>query len=291
MEHPDVTMVYGEGFQTDENGRVKGRFPWTEPFNLWKLVYLSDYILQQTAFFRRHVFDKIDMLDETLRWGMDWDLWIRIGKQFRVEYVPEYIANLRQHPEAKTYSGGPERFRELVALMRKHGTRRYPPAYFTYGLETAWKSLRALLKRLLPGMRTGSGLLSRLISPLLEHVVGGIVLHAQGFYQDGWVSSKAHFLLRNPNGSRRLALSGSLPVVRPRALPMTIRVQVNGRVLTPLIVSPGSFSKILELPDDVRHSDVLEITVLSNWSIQHPAKHLRNSPRRASFQLRRLEVV
>ena len=291
MEHPGVMMVYGEGFQTDENGRVKGRFPWTEPFNLWKLVYLSDYILQQTAFFRRQVFDTIDMLDETLRWGMDWDLWIRIGKKFRVEYFPEYVANLRQYPEAKTYSGGPERFRELVALMRRHGTRQYPPAYFTYGLETAWKSLRTLLKRLLPGMEKSPGILSRLIGPLLEKVVGRIVHHAQGYYQDGWVSRKAHFLLPNPNGSRRLTLSGSLPDIRHKLLPMKIKVCVNGRVLAPLTVSPGSFSESLELPDDVQPSDVLEVAVLSNWSIRRPAKGARNSPRRASFRLHRLEVV
>lgn len=50
MEHPDVMMVYGEGYQIDETSRVKGRFPWTEPFDLWRLVYLSDYILQQTTF-------------------------------------------------------------------------------------------------------------------------------------------------------------------------------------------------------------------------------------------------
>jgi len=291
MNHPDVMMVYGEGFQTDENSRVKGRFPWTEPFNLWKLVYLSDYILQQTAFFRRQVFDTIDMLDETLRWGMDWDLWIRIGKRFRVEYVPAYLANLRQYPEAKTYSGGPERFRELVALMRKHGTRRYPPAYFTYGLETAWKNTRSLLKRLLPGIEKQPGILSRLISPILGQVVGRIVLHAQGLYQDGWVSRKAHFLLANPNGSRRLTLSGSLQDVRHKRLPMTISVCVNGRVLAPLTVSPGSFSESLELPDDMRHLDVLEVTVLSNWSIRHPTKGSRTSPRRASFQLHRLEAV
>lgn len=290
-EHPDVMMVYGEGLQTDENGRVKGRFPWTEPFNLWKLVYLSDYILQQTAFFRRQVFDTIDMLDEELHWGMDWDLWIRIGREFRVEYLPEYLANLRQYPDAKTYSGGVRRFRELVALMRRHGTRRYPPAYFTYGLETAWKNLRALLKRLLPGMKNRPGILSRLISPLLEEVVGRIVLHAQGFYQDGWVSPKAHFLLRNPGGSRRLMLSGSLPNVRHGPLPMTIRVCVNGRILASLTVSPGSFSESLELPDDVQQSDVLDVTVLSSWSIRHPTKDSRNSPRRASFQLHRLEVV
>lgn len=291
MEHPKVMMVYGEGYQIDERSRVKGRFPWTEPLDLWRLVYVWDYILQQTAFFRRQVFDTIDMLDETLQWGMDWDLWIRIAKKFRVEYIPEYLANLRQHPEAKTYPGGVKRLRELVALMRRHGTRRYPPAYFLYAFETIWKGLKALAERAIPKSVESQGILFHMMSPLAKIVAGRIAYHAQGYYRDGWVSRKAHFLLLNPDGSRQLRLSGSLPDVRHGPFPLTIRVCVNGRVLAAVTVSPSSFSESLELPDDVRDSDVLEVTLLSNWSIPHPKKGSPNTPRRASFQLNRLEVV
>src|SRR5580704_13013939 len=54
--NPRLGAVYGEGYQIDIDGNIKCRFPATEPFNLWKLIYLSDYILQQTAYFRRSVF-------------------------------------------------------------------------------------------------------------------------------------------------------------------------------------------------------------------------------------------
>jgi hypothetical protein len=42
-------MVYGEGYLIDEQSRVTRRFPYTEAFNLGKLVYLWDNILQQTT--------------------------------------------------------------------------------------------------------------------------------------------------------------------------------------------------------------------------------------------------
>jgi glycosyltransferase involved in cell wall biosynthesis len=291
MENPEVMMVYGEGYQIDENSRVKGRFPWTEPFDLWKLVYVWDYILQQTVFFRRKVFDAIDMLDETLEWGMDWDLWIRIGKKFKIEYLPEYLATLRQYPEAKTSLGGAERFRELVSLMRRHGTRRYPPAYILYGLETIWKSLKALAQRWLPHSLHSAGTLVRLASPLLAQIVGKIVFHAQGYYTGGWVWRKARFLLRNPEGSRQLRLSGSLPGEGRDLPPRTIKVRLNGRFLAPVTVSFGRFSESFELPGGVRQSEVLEVTLLSNWSIPHPMKASRGMPDRVSFQLNRLEIV
>src|SRR5436190_2267527 len=44
--NPLLGAVYGEGYQIDIDGNVKHRFFATEPFNLWKLIYLSDYILQ-----------------------------------------------------------------------------------------------------------------------------------------------------------------------------------------------------------------------------------------------------
>jgi hypothetical protein len=50
---PEASVIYGEGYLMDRGGNLTRRFPATEPFNLWKLVYLSDYILQQSVFFRR----------------------------------------------------------------------------------------------------------------------------------------------------------------------------------------------------------------------------------------------
>ncbi len=291
LNHPDAMMVYGEGYQIEENGRVKGRFPWSEPFDLWKLVYLMDYVLQQTAFFRRAVFDSVEMLDETLDWAMDWDLWIRIGKKFRVEYFPEYLANLRQYPEAKTYSGGAKRFHELVGLMRKHGARRYPPAYFIYGLETIWKGLRARVRRVMPGTGDGISAAARLFSPALGFLVGKIVFHSQGHYPDGWVWRRAHFLLRNPNAPGQLLVSGSVPGVGRRRRPLTISVSINGRDLGTATVSPGPFTARWQLSDDVRHSELVEITLRSNWSVPHPMKGSIGRPGRASFQLYRLETV
>lgn len=291
MEHPDVMMVYGEGYQIDETSRVKGRFPWTEPFDLWRLVYLSDYILQQTTFFRREVFDSIDMLDGSLHWGMDWDLWIRIGKKFKVDYLPEYFANLRQYPEAKTYSGGAKRFRELVALMRRHGTRRYPPAYIIYGLETVWKSLRALVKQLLPGGVDGLGVLSRLISPLLGSITGSIVLHAQGYYPDGWASRKAHFLLVNPNHASCLRLEGELPKLPQDGFKTTIHVRLNGQPLdSPINIVPGAFALKWSVPEEMRSAELFEVTLISTSWFDSAYLGIKTDGRRLSYKIRTLTI-
>ncbi|MGA1997178.1 MAG: glycosyltransferase family 2 protein, partial [Bryobacteraceae bacterium] len=74
--------VYGEGYLMDRSGLSRRRFPATERFNLWKLTYLSDYILQPAAFFRRPALEEVGWLDESLHYAMDWDLLIRLGKKF-----------------------------------------------------------------------------------------------------------------------------------------------------------------------------------------------------------------
>jgi glycosyltransferase involved in cell wall biosynthesis len=42
---PGIGAIYGEGYLMDREGHFRRRFPHTEPFNLWKLMYLSDYVL------------------------------------------------------------------------------------------------------------------------------------------------------------------------------------------------------------------------------------------------------
>src|SRR6266568_1020601 len=49
QRNPSAGAVYGEGYLIDRSGQSSCRFPHSEAFNLWKLVHLSDYILQQTV--------------------------------------------------------------------------------------------------------------------------------------------------------------------------------------------------------------------------------------------------
>jgi hypothetical protein len=102
---PEAGAVYGEGYQMNREGEITSRFPHTEPPNLWKLIYLSDYILQQTLYFRKDVLDDVGYLDEDLHYTMDWDLLIRIALKYPLEYIPEYLGCLREYPEGRCCAG------------------------------------------------------------------------------------------------------------------------------------------------------------------------------------------
>lgn len=159
--HPDAAAVYGEGYLIDRAGNRKCRFPATAPFHLWTLIHLSDYILQQTVFFRRRIIEEIGYLDEDLHYAMDWDLLIRIGKRYPLQYLDQYLACLREYPEAKSFRGGRARIAEIGRVMRRHAGRTLTPGYCTYALEAYKPVLASTVRRYSP----------RVLAPPLEHAV------------------------------------------------------------------------------------------------------------------------
>jgi GT2 family glycosyltransferase len=92
---------------------------------VWTLVYYSDYISQPTVFLRRRALDEVGYLDESLHhWGMDWDLFIRLGKRGRIAYIPELLASQREYDDTKTASG--ERRLCAVSRARPHHASAWP---------------------------------------------------------------------------------------------------------------------------------------------------------------------
>lgn len=292
-QHPECGMVYGEGYLIDEGGGVIRRFPATEPFNLWKLVHVIDYILQQTAFFRREVLEAVGYLDERLNWGMDWDLFIRIGKRFRVDYLPLQMANLREYPTAKTFAGGRTRFRELVGLMRRHGSRRFPPAYLTYGIDTYFRLGFDSLERMLPERLTGP---VRRVQRLLERpaygLVGRVVCEAQGLYGDGWVARKSHFLLPRGAGAATLVIRGARHMGAGHGGGLRLAAVANGVGLgTRRVDVPGGFDARWSLPLGLRQAGVLDVEVTCGPTFRPSRTPFVGDRRRLGFQLKEISVV
>lgn len=239
QQDPKIGAVYGDGNLIDYRGNVTMRFPATIPFNLWYLVYALDYILQQTTYFRRAIFDDIGFLDETLHWGLDWDLLIRIGKKYPIRYIPQMMGCLREYGEAKTFSGGHRRFRELVRIMRKHGDMRYPPGYIAYGLLT----YQEILCRRLP-LKFMRAIIRRAAKSIYEPVLS----HCQGLYPDQWAGPRLRYML--PPGSGKLRISGILPPsMGLHRQVLTVRLGVS--LSRQFSITVGDFSVEMEVPREL----------------------------------------
>jgi hypothetical protein len=203
---PAAAFVYGEGYLIDARGIISRRFPHTQEFDLWRLVHLSDFILQQTCFFRRSALDAAGPLTESLRYGMDWDILIRLATRFPVAYIPRYLACLREYPAAKTFSGGAGRAWELHRLLARHTRKPFPPGAQVYGLDSysqiaqTWASRRSS-----PWLEAGAHRVRRWCERRIHH----LVMHEQGLYSDGWAAATLRLMLHARRGTA--VLTGVVP--------------------------------------------------------------------------------
>lgn len=257
LEDPDLGAVYGEGYRIDADGNVIARFEVTEEFNLWKLVNVSDYILQQTVFWRRSVFDTIGFFDLDLHYGLDWEMLMRTGKRFFMGYLPQFMGCLREYPEAKTSAGGAQRFREIAKILRRESSSRFPPAYFIYGLDTYEKIACRRIDWLFSWWPPLARKLRNAVVRLSHHYIGRFAVHSQGLYSDGWAAPRAHYMLPPCNG-RFIELMVTLPAVNIDR--QTIAVRSAGRTFARESFGGGTYTLSVPVPEDL-WDDTLTFTL------------------------------
>lgn len=279
--NPHIGVVYGEGYQIHEDGSVKCRFPHTQHFDLRKLVFLSDYILQQTVFFSKAALDAVGPIREDLHYIMDWDILIRLAKRFEFHYVPEYLGSLREYGTAKTFAGGAKRALEIRDMLREHTHMLYPPGYIVYGLDTYERLWTSAIDGWRHPFRRVGRLLRRVVSKVCYSILGRVMRANQAWHSDGWVSHKAAVML--PEGSGDIILVGMLPGV-PELHKQTLTISHRGRVWARQHIEPGDFAICVTPPANVTATPILDVHA-SQYFV--PAA-ISNSPdvRELSFILR-----
>lgn len=280
---PRAGAIYGEGHLMDREGRFTGRFPATEPFNLWKLVYLSDYVLQQSTFFRRAAVEKVGWLDENLHYAMDWDLLIRLGKRFGLHYVPDYLGALREYPEAKTFSGGSRRVEEIRSVLERHTGLRRAPGFWIYALDTYQRFCKDRLENRSPRwLRIPAVLLSLFVYVTTGTAIMLILRHAQGLYGDGWASDRLKWML--PEGSGDVIVRGTVPDDSKLAGSVLSAIAA-GQKLGSWPVGPGDFEVRFRAPDRAS----LFLFELHSSRYRRPALRSEPSWRRMAFVLKSIQ--
>ena len=117
-ENPKVAMVYGEGDWVDERGDIISRYP-TAPFDR-KRLERECFICQPASFFRREAFEAIGGMDPKLHYTFDYDLWIRMARQFEIRKIDALLATSRMHAANKTLGHPQANVGETIGLLRHH---------------------------------------------------------------------------------------------------------------------------------------------------------------------------
>ena len=101
------------------------------------------------TFFRKKVFDKVGLLDESYHYTMDHELWIRISRDFNFVTIDKDLAKFRKYKASKTGSMEIKFASELLKVKRKYGAK-----WFSYdNFRLLFMFVKEPFKRI-PGLRT-----------------------------------------------------------------------------------------------------------------------------------------
>lgn len=119
--NPDVDFIYGKAQYIDQRGAVLGDY---RVFDIEEVDLFGECVICQPAtFWRRRVYERIGLFDQSLDYSMDYDYWLRIYQSgIRMKMLDEVLAYSRDYPETKTRSGVLKVYREnFRILMRRRG--------------------------------------------------------------------------------------------------------------------------------------------------------------------------
>lgn len=116
IEHPEIEILYGMADHIDENDNIIEPY-YNEHWNYDRLKEIC-YICQPAVFFRKSIVDQFGMLDETLKYCMDYEYWLRIGRQKPFYYLKQRIAGSRFYEDTKTLSSVVEVHLEILKMFK-----------------------------------------------------------------------------------------------------------------------------------------------------------------------------
>jgi glycosyltransferase involved in cell wall biosynthesis len=129
VAHPEVGLVYGDCQVIDEEGAVLGYMA-GRVFDLRRIIYRAEFIPQPAAFWRREVMDRVGMLDTSLRFALDYDFFVRVGREFPVRHIPALLACFRLQRVSKTISWEEHHWREVLMVSERYGMKPWTLWYW-----------------------------------------------------------------------------------------------------------------------------------------------------------------
>ncbi len=116
-DNPRLQVIYGLANYIDETDQVLAPYP-TQP---WNYQHLKDicYLCQPAVFFRRSCIEAWGSLNLNLKYCLDYELWLRWGKQTDFYFLPQVLAGSRQYLTNKTQADRLTAHAELNQMLHQ----------------------------------------------------------------------------------------------------------------------------------------------------------------------------
>ena len=118
-----IGVVYGDNNLVDENNNILKVYSIPD-ISADKLLKGNPNVVQPGSFYRRIFLNKVGLLDESLKYVMDYDLWVRLGKISKIYHISKILANFRLHPESKTEMQKVFFAKEIFRVKSRYGIKK-----------------------------------------------------------------------------------------------------------------------------------------------------------------------
>jgi len=124
-EHPEALWLHGRCPIIDEAGHPVRR--WVTAYKARRArshgltgLLLENYVSQMTVFWRRELMDRVGLLDDSLHYAFDYDLWLRFARVAPPLFLERPLAEFRWYPTSKSGAGYRLQFAEDYRVFLRH---------------------------------------------------------------------------------------------------------------------------------------------------------------------------
>jgi glycosyltransferase involved in cell wall biosynthesis len=115
-KYPDIHILYGMADHIDDFDKVIDPY-YNEEWNYEHLKEIC-FVCQPAVFFRKSVVEMFGLLDENLRYCMDYEYWLRIGRSEPFYFLRKKLAGSRLYRETKTLGSAVEVHEEILRMFK-----------------------------------------------------------------------------------------------------------------------------------------------------------------------------
>jgi glycosyltransferase involved in cell wall biosynthesis len=121
----EVGVLYSDLSKIDSSGKIIAPSVYAtkqiEPFSgdVWLEMLKTNFLGAMTVLIRRECFSRVGTFDETLAYE-DWDMWLRISREFKFIYQPEITCHYRIHGASALHKHRAQIIETNLRLLQKH---------------------------------------------------------------------------------------------------------------------------------------------------------------------------
>lgn len=125
LSNPQAKWISGDYFIIDEKGKkiqsyIASYKNYLRKKPTFERLCIANYIVQPSTFFHREIVKEIGFFDESLRYCMDFDYWMRIIRKYPLPVLKNHFSLFRIHRKSKGGSQYEKQFQEEHKIVKKY---------------------------------------------------------------------------------------------------------------------------------------------------------------------------